>query len=89
MATTQNITLGANYQLIVSDGSEFFLSLPWSTGATIELVTSDTAEPPDIEFGHQLTGSAIESINRSIIGDGNVFARSKHTGPLTIVLNIW
>lgn len=91
MATTQNITLGKDYQLIATNAEDFFLSLPWIIGATVVVATtdSDSVAPVSDLRGHELTGTAIESINRNVIGPGYVYAKSKTGVPLTVVVNVW
>ena len=85
---TQNVTLSKRYVMIASDTQNFFLSLPWLTGATIEVATSDTQTVPTV-MGHELTGRETESINRTLIGPGFVYARSKSGTPLEVRLNVW
>lgn len=89
MAATQNILLDKDYQLIATDAEDFFLSLPWTIAATIEVATTDSGSSAPLVRGHELTGTAIESINRNVIGPGYVYAKSKTGIPLTIVLNVW
>ena len=85
---TQNITLSSEYTLIATSTQNFFLSLPWLTGATVEVATSDTEVAPTV-LGHEFTGRESESVNRALIGTGFVYARSKSGVPLGVRLNIW
>ena len=85
---TRNITLTSEYTLIATSTQSFFLSLPWLTGATIEVATSDAEVVPSVA-GHEFTGRESESVNRALIGTGFVYARSKSGVPLVVRLNVW
>lgn len=89
MATTTNPTLSQAWSEVVDDATaEFFLSLPFATRTTIELLAwaeTDDAENIDVQ-GHQLRGDRIESISRTVLGEGFVYARCLD-GTVTVVLS--
>ncbi len=87
MATT-NPSVTASWAKIVDDGDEFLLTLPWATNTSIEVATKDTDEAPTVQ-GHVLRGERADSMNRSLIGPGYVFARGVGSGSLAVVLNAW
>ena len=93
MSTTNPTIFTSTWTLVVAAGDDFLLSLPFSSPITVEVATLATEpvdpDTPDTELagitGHLLTGSAQESINRTLIGPGYVYARSPQ-GALNVVL---
>jgi hypothetical protein len=88
-ATTTNVTLGPVWTEVVADvGAYFWLSLPFTTRVTVEVLAWDTTDDVDnIDVqGHQLRGDRIESVNRSVLGEGYVYARCLE-GTVTVVLS--
>ena len=85
---TQNKEIGRTYTLIANSSQNFFVTLPWTTNAKIEVATSDTEVAPTVN-GHELSGRETESINRAIIGPGFVYARCKSGNNRSIILNVW
>lgn len=86
MATT-NPTLTTAWSKIVDAGYDFLLTLPFSTRTSIEVATSDSVADPTV-VGHVVRGDQYESINRTLIGTGYVYARTRE-GTATVVLNAW
>ena len=86
MATT-NPTLNGSWTKIVDAGYEFLLTLPFSTRVDVEIATKDTEEAPTVK-GHVLRGDQFESLNRTLIGPGYVYARTT-SGTVPVVLNAW
>jgi len=86
MATT-NPTITTTWAKLADAGTEFLLTLPFSTRTSIEVATSDTDVAPTVN-GHVLRGDQYESINRTLIGTGYVYARTSE-GSVTGVLNVW
>ena len=86
MATT-NPTLNGSWTKIVDAGYEFLLTLPFSTRVDVEIATQDTEEAPTVR-GHVLRGDQFESLNRTLIGPGYVYARTT-AGTVPVVLNAW
>ena len=86
MATT-NPTLNGSWTKIVDAGYEFLLTLPFSTRVDVEIATQDTKEAPTVR-GHVLRGDQFESLNRTLIGPGYVYARTT-SGTVPVVLNAW
>lgn len=87
MATT-NPALTTSWSKIVDAGDEFFLTLPFATRVSIEVATKDTDTAPSVQ-GHVLRGDRLESMNRSLIGPGYVYARVVSAGSVSVVLNAW
>ncbi len=85
---TQNTEITSIYTLIANSTQNFFLTLPWTTNAKIEIATSDTEVVPTVS-GHELSGRETESMNRAIIGPGYVYARCKSGNNRSIILNVW
>ena len=86
MATT-NPSLTSAWGKIVDAGDEFFLSLPFSNRTSIEVAISDTAVVPTVQ-GHILRGDQFESVSRTLLGPGHVYARSQ-AGTFTVTLTAW
>jgi len=86
MATT-NPTLNSSWTKIVDAGYEFLLTLPFSTRVDIEVATKDSEAAPTVR-GHVLRGDQFESLNRTLIGPGYVYARTT-SGTVPVVLNAW
>ena len=87
MATTINRTIGSvSYEKIVDSSENFFLSLP-KDGTRIEVVASDSV-PSDAIEGHQVFGRDIESLSRSLLESGHIYARSLSPSA-TIILTTW
>jgi hypothetical protein len=89
MATTTNPTLTAVWSEIVDDDTApFFLSLPFSTRTTIEVLPwANTGDAANIDVqGHQLRGDRIESVNRGVLGEGYIYGRCLD-GSVKIVLS--
>lgn len=84
---TQNITLGSDYTLIASDSQNFFLSVP-RIGDIVEVATSDTEVIPT-ENGHELTTRDLRFLDRTRLGSGFVYARSKSGVPVNIRVDTW
>ena len=89
MATT-NPTISDAWTLLVTDtGQDFFLSLPFETPHRVEVATWGSADaPPSTLTGHLLNAAKRESVNRSLLGDGCLFARCL-SGSTAVVLNTW
>ena len=88
MATTTNPSLTTTWTAIVAVGSNFLLTLPFSTRASIEVATTDSAVTGPTVQGHVLAGDLKEGLTRDLIGPGTVWARSQGA-PATVVLNVW
>ena len=86
MATT-NPTLNGSWTKIVDAGYEFLLTLPFSIRVDIEVATKDSEAAPTVR-GHVLRGDQFESLNRTLIGPGYVYARTT-SGTVPVVLNAW
>ncbi len=86
MATT-NPTLTTSYTKIVAAGDEFLLTLLHTSKLDVEVAIKDTDEAPSVR-GHVLRGERGESMNRSLIGPGYVFARAVG-GTVPVVLSAW
>jgi hypothetical protein len=89
MATTTNPSLSAAWSEIVDDATaDFFLSLPFSTRTTVEVVAwANTGDEANVDVqGHQLRGDRIESMSRSVLGEGYIYARCLD-GSVTVILS--
>lgn len=87
---TTNPTVAATWTLLVPDsGRDFFLSLPFESPLRAEVVTWDSTDaPPETLQGHLLSAPKRESMNRTLMGEGYVFARCR-SGSIDLVLNAW
>ena len=86
--TTKNLTLTADYQLIVAAGDDFLLTLPRNQGA-IEVVPMPGASSPAASLvGHVLGPDKREGMNRAVLGPGAVYARAPG-GPVLVTLSHW
>jgi hypothetical protein len=85
MATT-NVTLTEDWQEIVAAGDEFFLSIPYIYDAPQVDVATAAAEPA--VDGHRLDSDRGQEMNRTLIGPGKVWARSRND-EVTVVLTAW
>jgi len=86
MATT-NPTLTTSYTKIVAAGDEFLLTLLHTSKLDVEVAIKDTDEAPTVR-GHVLRGELGESMNRSLLGPGYVFARTR-SGTVPVALSAW
>lgn len=78
MATTTNPIITDEWAEIVNSTTAYFLlSLPFESFTAIEVVVwGSTGDAANIDVvGHKLTGVAQESISRTVLGDGFVYAR--------------
>ena len=87
MATTNLIITAAGVKL-ANAGENFFLSLPWKTGTTIEWATTDTpCTASTAGIWHPLRGPDGDRLSRTILEtDLEVWVRSL-SGPVEVVLN--
>lgn len=85
---TQNVALTRTYSLIANNLQNFFLTLPWTTGAVIEIATADSEVVP-VMRGHEISGKERGSISRVDVGPGYVYARCKSGSTRTVILNVW
>jgi hypothetical protein len=88
MAQTADVTLTPEWTEIVDDDTaDFFLSLPFdSTTTVLVAVWATTGAEDSIDvLGHPLRGERIDSINRSVIGEGYVYAKCP-AGSTTVAL---
>jgi hypothetical protein len=86
MATT-NIILTRKWQLVVPSGTNFILTSNGNAG--IEIAVSFTT-PSDTLVGHLIDRCLNQAINREVIGDGDIYARSTVTNTPTIaVVSVW
>lgn len=86
MATT-NPALTTSWAKIVAPGDDFLLTLPFATGNTVEIATTDADSAPSGVRGHVLSGNRQEGLSRTLIGTGYVWAKAATA--TTIVLNAW
>lgn len=86
MATT-NPSLTTAWAKIVTAGDDFLLTLPFATANSVEVATKDTDVAPAVQ-GHVLRGRKGDTLTRSQLGPGYVYARSVG-GAATVVLNAW
>jgi hypothetical protein len=86
MATT-NPTITTAWAKIVNVGDSFLLTLPFTTRTSIEVAVRDADSAPTVQ-GHVLRGDRAESLTRSLIGPGYVFARSQG-GSVVVNLSAW
>ena len=86
--TTENLTLTADYQLIVAAGDDFLLTLPRNQGS-IEVVPMPGASPPNASLvGHVLGPDQREGMNRAVSGPGALYARAPG-GTVLVTLTHW
>lgn len=88
MANTTNPTLTSSWSLLVPLGSDFLLTLPFSTSTEIEVATTSSDSVSPTVSGHILSGALQEPITRSLLGLGAVWVRAKK-GTVSVVLNTW
>ena len=86
--STTNPSVTASWGKLVDTGDDFLLTLPFATSTRIEVAVSDTDEAPTVQ-GHVLSGDRGDSMNRSLIGPGYVYARVAESGSVNVVLNAW
>ena len=86
MATT-NPTLNGSWTKIVDAGDDFLLTLPFATAGGVEVATKDTDVAPTVQ-GHVLRGRNGDTMTRTQLGPGYVYARSIG-GAATVILNAW
>ena len=91
MATT-NPVLTTTWAAVCEGAGDFLLTLP-TPGAAIEVATTDDGAAPTVTFGHRrvydLNDSSKNSISRTDIGPGSVFAKAVSPAQITVALNNW
>ena len=86
---TANPTVTTDWSLIVSDSAlDFLLSLPFETPLRVDVATTDDVDAVPVVNGHFLKPGVRQSINRTELGPGYVFARSQR-GAVSLALNAW
>lgn len=85
--STTNVVFDKSWKKIVNAGDEFLLTLPFATANSVEVATKDTDVAPAVQ-GHVLRGRKGDTLTRSQLGPGYVYARSVG-GAATVVLNAW
>lgn len=86
MATT-NITVYDTWTKVVDSGKEFTLTVSTSYLGYLEIAAVDTDIVPTVK-GHRVK-SPEESMNRSLIGPGYVYARAMGTSGIQVVVSVW
>ena len=84
---TQDVTLTSAWQLIATAGDEFLLTLPPGGHRQVAVALSDTEQDPTVA-GHRLLSQG-EGLNRTLIGPGYVYARSRSGVAVAAVLSAW
>jgi hypothetical protein len=74
--STVNTSIDSDWALVVSEGDDFLLTAPHSSMFQIEVAIADSLEDLEGINGHLLFGNQRESINRPLIGPGDVYART-------------
>lgn len=88
---TSNPAVSTDWSLIVSDSAlDFFLSIPFESPLRVEVATTDDVDefPATGLQGHLLNPAERESMTRTLLGPGYVFARCRQ-GPVALTLNAW
>ena len=74
--STVNTAIDSDWGKVVNEGDEFLLTAPYSAMFRIEVAIADSVEDLEGISGHVLFGNQRESINRPLIGPGDVYART-------------
>jgi hypothetical protein len=74
--STVNTSIDSDWALVVNEGNDFLLTAPHSAMFQIEVAIADSIEDLEGISGHLLFGNQRESINRPLIGPGDVYART-------------
>ena len=85
--STTNTALTTAWAKIVDDGTDFLLTLPFTSRMTIEVATAASAPNATLQ-GHPLRADKIDGLNRALVGSGDVYARCLDGG-VSIVLTTW
>ena len=88
---TANPTVTTDWSLIVSDSAvDFLLSLPFESRLRVDVATTDDVDTPPATglLGHFLKPGVRQSIDRTELGPGYVFARTQ-SGAVSLALNAW
>ena len=90
--STTNVVITSAWSQIVAAGQDFILTAPLAMHQ-IEVAIAATPEALATISGHVLFGAKRESINRTLIGPGIVFARIDpglaSPAAATVVLTAW
>jgi hypothetical protein len=86
---TVNQTIGTTWTQIATNAQEFFLSVPFTTPFVVDVATTAADEAPAATIlGHPVRPEITAGMNRTLLGDGYVWARCKQ-GPVECALDVW
>lgn len=86
---TSNPQISGGWNLIVSEGDDFLLTLPMPAQTVFVAVSDDEEGPAAALLGHPLVAGQ-DGINRALLGPGPVFARCvDSTAVVTLALTTW
>lgn len=89
---TSTTTLTTAWTAVCNSTQTFLLTLI-NPGDTVEVATTDDGTDPVITAGHRLEyamrSEGKDSISRTVIGPGYVFAKAINPASLAVVINAW
>lgn len=88
-----NPVVDTTWRLLVPEGSDFLMTLPYRSTVGIELATMEAETPPvdpedSVVFGHRVGPDGSQGMTRALIGPGYVYARTRFDSAV-IALSVW